>query len=84
MDEEVNVGVGERWHAWRGAGAAGLPRNGQGDPAQRAEDSSGTMGMGMGMAKAGWDTSPGSWVIVQKLASNREKKKMKPKKDFKV
>lgn len=82
MDEEVNVGVGERWHAWRGAGAAGLPRNGQGDPAQRAEDSSGTMGMGMGMAKAGWDTSPGSWVIVQKLASNREKKENEAKEGF--
>lgn len=34
MVEEGNVGAGELWRAWRGAGAAELPRDGQGEPAQ--------------------------------------------------
>lgn len=46
MDEEVNEGVGELWHAWRGVGAAGLPRAGQGEPAQTAAERTGSMGMG--------------------------------------
>lgn len=66
MDEEVNVGVGELWHAWGGAGAAGLPRGGQGEPAQAAEDRTGSVGMGM--AKTGWDISPGSSLAGHSVA----------------
>lgn len=57
MDEEVNADVGELWHAWKGTGAAGLPRGGQGEPVQTAVD--GTGSVGKGMAKTGWDISPG-------------------------